>query len=111
MSLSHDDTTREGGEVRERRQRVSGSEANEDAAALATARAWLEEHAREYYVAQIEAVVTSYAAWFDMGAVAPVERRASSQFFNSCTAPRRSQSTSTTGPTRSSRSGSSSNTR
>jgi hypothetical protein len=111
MSLSHDDTTREGGKVRERRQRVSGSEANKGAAALATARAWLEEHAREYYVAQIEVVVLLYAAWFDMGAVVPVERRASSQFFNSFTAPRRPRSTSTTKPTRSSRSGGSSTTR
>jgi hypothetical protein len=75
------------------------------------ARTRLEEHAREYFAAQTEVLVPSYAAWVDMGAVAHVECPALSEFFNSRTAPRRPRSTSTTGPTRSSSNGSSSTTR
>jgi hypothetical protein len=86
-------------------------EDNEDGAPLSKAHARLEEYACEYFTAQTEDTGPSYAAWFDMGAVAYVERTALSEFFNSRTAPRRSRPTNTTTPTCSSSSVSSSTTR
>jgi SWI/SNF related-matrix-associated actin-dependent regulator of chromatin subfamily C len=57
---------------------------DEDPAALEAARSRLEETARKYLAAQTqEVIIPSYAAWFDMGKIHPVERRALPEFFNS----------------------------
>ncbi|EIN08461.1 SWIRM-domain-containing protein, partial [Punctularia strigosozonata HHB-11173 SS5] len=66
-----------------------GGDSNDDAdeddpAALEAARARLEEQARRYLAAQThEVIIPSYAAWFDMAKIHPVERRALPEFFNS----------------------------
>ncbi|KZV81840.1 SWIRM-domain-containing protein, partial [Exidia glandulosa HHB12029] len=53
-------------------------------ALLEAARARLEDTARKYLAAQThEVVIPSYSAWFDMGSVHAVEKRALPEFFNS----------------------------
>ncbi|PSR76601.1 hypothetical protein PHLCEN_2v8359 [Hermanssonia centrifuga] len=63
----------------------SGDENDEeDPAQLEATRLKLEEQARKYLAAQThEVVIPSYAAWFDMSKIHPVERRALPEFFNS----------------------------
>ncbi|KAH8828887.1 Smarcc1 protein [Flagelloscypha sp. PMI_526] len=57
---------------------------DEDPAQLEEARVKLEEQARQYLAAQThEIIIPSYSAWFDMGTIHPVERRALPEFFNS----------------------------
>lgn len=57
---------------------------DEDPAQLEATRLRLEEQARKYLAAQThEVVIPSYAAWFDMSKIHPVERRALPEFFNS----------------------------
>lgn len=59
-------------------------EDEEDPAALEATRLRLEDQARKYLAAQTHAVVIpSYAAWFDMAKIHPVERRALPEYFNS----------------------------
>ncbi|KAL1663947.1 hypothetical protein GGF50DRAFT_55877 [Schizophyllum commune] len=56
----------------------------EDPAALEATRIRLEEQARKYLAAQThEIIIPSYAAWFDMSKINPVEERALPEFFNS----------------------------
>ncbi|EIW78362.1 SWIRM-domain-containing protein [Coniophora puteana RWD-64-598 SS2] len=56
----------------------------DDPAAVDAARQRLEDQARKYLAAQThDVVIPSYAAWFDMQAIHPVERRALPEFFNS----------------------------
>jgi SWI/SNF related-matrix-associated actin-dependent regulator of chromatin subfamily C len=56
----------------------------EDAAQLEATRQRLEDQARKYLAAQThEVIIPSYAAWFDMGKIHAVERRALPEFFNS----------------------------
>lgn len=67
-------------------EEVDSGEENddEDPAQLEATRIKLEEQARKYLAAQThEVVVPSYAAWFDMSKIHPVERRALPEFFNS----------------------------
>lgn len=55
----------------------------EDPAQLEATRQRLEDQARKYLAAQThEVVIPSYAAWFDMGKINAVERRALPEFFN-----------------------------
>lgn len=63
----------------------SGDEGDEeDPAQLEATRLKLEEQARKYLAAQThEVIIPSYAAWFDMSKIHPVERRALPEFFNS----------------------------
>lgn len=63
----------------------SGDEADEeDPAALEATRLKLEEQARKYLAAQThDVIIPSYAAWFDMSTIHPVEKRALPEFFNS----------------------------
>ncbi|KAL4079467.1 Smarcc1 protein [Scleroderma citrinum] len=63
----------------------SGDEGEEeDPAALEATRLKLEEQARKYLAAQThDVIIPSYAAWFDMSTVHPVEKRALPEFFNS----------------------------
>lgn len=63
----------------------SGDENDEeDPAQLEATRLKLEEQARKYLAAQThEVIIPSYAAWFDMSKIHPVERRALPEFFNS----------------------------
>ncbi|CAL1699560.1 unnamed protein product [Somion occarium] len=57
---------------------------DEDPAQLEATRLRLEEQARKYLAAQThEVIIPSYAAWFDMSKIHPVERRALPEFFNS----------------------------
>ncbi|KAI5121703.1 hypothetical protein M0805_002096 [Coniferiporia weirii] len=57
---------------------------DEDPAQLEATRLRLEEQARKYLAAQThEVIIPSYAAWFDMAKIHPVERRALPEFFNS----------------------------
>jgi SWI/SNF related-matrix-associated actin-dependent regulator of chromatin subfamily C len=57
---------------------------DEDPAQLEANRLRLEEQARKYLAAQThQVVIPSYAAWFDMSKIHPVERRALPEFFNS----------------------------
>ena len=56
---------------------------DEDPAQLEATRLRLEEQARKYLAAQThEVIIPSYAAWFDMSKIHPVERRALLEFFN-----------------------------
>ena len=56
----------------------------EDPAQLEATRVKLEEQARKYLASQThEVIIPSYAAWFDMSKIHPVERRALPEFFNS----------------------------
>lgn len=63
----------------------SGDDADdEDPAQLEATRLKLEEQARKYLAAQThDVIIPSYAAWFDMSTIHPVERRALPEFFNS----------------------------
>lgn len=64
----------------------SGDEGDdmEDPAQIEATRLRLEEQARKYLAAQThEVIIPSYAAWFDMSKIHPVERRALPEFFNS----------------------------
>ncbi|KAI6168467.1 Smarcc1 protein [Pisolithus thermaeus] len=63
----------------------SGDEADEeDPAALEATRLKLEEQARKYLAAQThDVIIPSYAAWFDISTINPVEKRALPEFFNS----------------------------
>lgn len=57
---------------------------DEDPAQLEANRIRLEDQARKYLAAQThEVIIPSYAAWFDMSKIHPVERRALPEFFNS----------------------------
>ncbi|KAI0822960.1 Smarcc1 protein [Trametes gibbosa] len=57
---------------------------DEDPAQLEATRLRLEEQARKYLAAQThEVIIPSYAAWFDMSKIHPIERRALPEFFNS----------------------------
>ena len=57
---------------------------DEDPAQLEATRLRLEEQASKYLAAQThEVIIPSYAAWFDMSKIHPVERRALPEFFNS----------------------------
>lgn len=57
---------------------------DEDPAQLEATRIRLEEQARKYLAAQThEVIIPSYAAWFDMSKINPVEQRALPEFFNS----------------------------
>ena len=71
----------EGGEE----EAESGEENDdEDPAQLEATRLRLEEQARKYLAAQThEVIIPSYASWFDMTKIHPVERRALPEFFNS----------------------------
>lgn len=56
----------------------------EDTAQLEATRQRLDEQARKYLAEQAhEVIIPSYAAWFDMSKIHPVERRALPEFFNS----------------------------
>lgn len=56
----------------------------EDAAQLEATRQRLDEQARKYLAEQAhEVIIPSYAAWFDMSKIHPVERRSLPEFFNS----------------------------
>lgn len=62
----------------------SADEDDEDPAQLEATRLRLEEQARKYLAAQThEVIIPSYAAWFDMSKIHPIERRALPEFFNS----------------------------
>ena len=78
-----DDGDGEGGDDGEGGE--SGDDGDEeDAAALEARRERLEEQARKYLAAQThEVIIPSYAAWFDMSKIYPVERRSLPEFFNS----------------------------
>ncbi|KAG6336388.1 hypothetical protein ID866_2708 [Astraeus odoratus] len=57
---------------------------DEDPAAVEATRLKLEEQARKYLAAQThDVIIPSYAAWFDMSTIHPVEKRALPEFFNS----------------------------
>ncbi|KAG8896851.1 hypothetical protein FRB99_008610 [Tulasnella sp. 403] len=57
---------------------------DEDAATLEANRVRLEEEARKYLAAQThDVIIPSYASWFDMATIHPVEQRALPEFFNS----------------------------
>ena len=57
---------------------------DEDPAQVEANRLRLEDQARKYLAAQThEVIIPSYAAWFDMSKIHPVERRALPEFFNS----------------------------
>ncbi|KAF9530189.1 SWIRM-domain-containing protein [Crepidotus variabilis] len=57
---------------------------DEDPAQAEATRLKLEEQSRKYLAAQThEVIIPSYAAWFDMSKIHPVERRALPEFFNS----------------------------
>lgn len=57
---------------------------DEDAAAIEANRLRLEDEARKYLAAQThEVIIPSYASWFDMATINPVEQRALPEFFNS----------------------------
>jgi len=61
----------------------SESDDADDPAQLEAARQRLEASARRYLAAQtMEVVIPSYAAWFDLGQIHAVERRALPEFFN-----------------------------
>ena len=57
---------------------------DDDPAQLEATRLRLEDQARKYLAAQThEIIIPSYAAWFNMNKIHPVERRALPEFFNS----------------------------
>lgn len=69
----------------EEEEAESGEEGDEeDPAALEATRLKLEEQARKYLAAQAhDVIIPSYAAWFDMSSIHPVEKRSLPEFFNS----------------------------
>ncbi|KAI0078381.1 SWIRM-domain-containing protein [Panus rudis PR-1116 ss-1] len=74
----------EGGDAGDEEAESGEDNDDEDPAQLEATRQRLEEQARKYLAAQIhEVIIPSYAAWFDMSKIHPVERRALPEFFNS----------------------------
>ena len=74
----------EGGDAADEEAESGDENDEEDPAQLEATRLKLEEQARKYLAAQThEVVIPSYAAWFDMSKIHPVERRALPEFFNS----------------------------
>ncbi|EKM58121.1 uncharacterized protein PHACADRAFT_252171, partial [Phanerochaete carnosa HHB-10118-sp] len=74
----------EGGDAAEEDAESGDENDEEDPAQLEATRVKLEEQARKYLAAQThEVIIPSYAAWFDMSKIHPVERRALPEFFNS----------------------------
>ena len=72
------------GEVVEEEAESDDEGDEEDPAALEATRLKLEEQARKYLAAQThDVIIPSYAAWFDMSTIHPVEKRALPEFFNS----------------------------
>ncbi|GJE85505.1 SWIRM-domain-containing protein [Phanerochaete sordida] len=74
----------EGGDAAEEDAESGDENDEEDPAQMEATRVKLEEQARKYLAAQThEVIIPSYAAWFDMSKIHPVERRALPEFFNS----------------------------
>lgn len=74
----------EGGDAADEDGESGDENDEEDPAQLEATRLKLEEQARKYLAAQThEVIIPSYAAWFDMSKIHPVERRALPEFFNS----------------------------
>jgi SWI/SNF related-matrix-associated actin-dependent regulator of chromatin subfamily C len=74
----------EGGDAVDEEAESGDENDEEDPAQLEATRVKLEEQARKYLAAQThEVIIPSYAAWFDMSKIHPVERRALPEFFNS----------------------------
>ena len=74
----------EGGDAADEDGESADENDEEDPAQLEATRVKLEEQARKYLAAQThEVIIPSYAAWFDMSKIHPVERRALPEFFNS----------------------------
>ncbi|RPD55985.1 Smarcc1 protein [Lentinus tigrinus ALCF2SS1-6] len=81
---SGDVSMAEGGDAADEEAESGEDNDDEDPAQLEATRLRLEEQARKYLAAQThEVVIPSYAAWFDMAKIHPVERRALPEFFNS----------------------------
>ncbi|KAI0688408.1 SWIRM-domain-containing protein [Cytidiella melzeri] len=74
----------EGGDAADEEVDSGDENEEEDTAQLEATRQKLDEQARKYLAEQAhEVIVPSYAAWFDMSKIHPVERRALPEFFNS----------------------------
>lgn len=72
------------GEVEDEENESGEDNDDEDPAQLEATRLRLEEQARKFLAAQThEVIIPSYAAWFDMSKIHPVEKRALPEFFNS----------------------------
>ncbi|KAI0642569.1 Smarcc1 protein [Trametes meyenii] len=81
---SGDVSMAEGGDAADEEAESADENDDEDPAQLEATRLRLEEQARKYLAAQThEVIIPSYAAWFDMSKIHPVERRALPEFFNS----------------------------
>ncbi|KAM5536082.1 hypothetical protein V8D89_010181 [Ganoderma adspersum] len=81
---SGDVSMAEGGDAADEEADSGEENDEEDPAQLEATRLRLEEQARKYLAAQThEVIIPSYAAWFDMSKIHPVERRALPEFFNS----------------------------
>ncbi|KAI0720769.1 SWIRM-domain-containing protein [Cerioporus squamosus] len=81
---SGDVSMAEGGDAADEEADSGEDNDDEDPAQLEATRLRLEEQARKYLAAQThEVIIPSYAAWFDMSKIHPVERRALPEFFNS----------------------------
>ena len=81
---SGDVSMAEGGDAADEEAESGEENDEEDPAQLEATRLRLEEQARKYLAAQThEVIIPSYAAWFDMSKIHPVERRALPEFFNS----------------------------
>lgn len=74
----------EGGDAADEEGDSGDENEEEDTAQLEATRQRLDEQARKYLAEQAhEVIIPSYAAWFDMSKIHPVERRALPEFFNS----------------------------
>jgi SWI/SNF related-matrix-associated actin-dependent regulator of chromatin subfamily C len=74
----------EGGDAVDEEVDSADENEEEDTAQLEATRQRLDEQARKYLAEQAhEVIIPSYAAWFDMSKIHPVERRALPEFFNS----------------------------
>ena len=81
---SGDVSMAEGGDAADEEAESADENDDEDPAQLEATRLRLEEQARKYLAAQThEVIIPSYAAWFDMSKIHPIERRALPEFFNS----------------------------
>ncbi|OSD01427.1 Smarcc1 protein [Trametes coccinea BRFM310] len=81
---SGDVSMAEGGDAADEEAESVDDGDDEDPAQLEARRLQLEEQARKYLAAQThEVIIPSYAAWFDMSKIHPIERRALPEFFNS----------------------------
>ncbi|KAI0676557.1 Smarcc1 protein [Trametes maxima] len=81
---SGDVSMAEGGDAADEEAESADENDDEDPAQLEATRQRLEEQARKYLAAQThEVIIPSYAAWFDMSKIHPIERRALPEFFNS----------------------------